>query len=591
LAIADCGFQRDLIAELIGIRSPKSVMSSGSLALILHAHLPFVRHPEHEHFLEEDWFFEAITECYVPLVRMMQRLLDEHVPFKLAMSLTPTLCAMLQDKLLCERYVRHLDSLIDLATRERKRNRNHPPLHELANFYFKIFRETRRFFVDEYKCDLLATFRELRESGGLEIVASAATHGLLPLLQEPVIAEGGDLGVPAFASSTPSRSTLKTVAARAQILIGRDVYVDLFGVEPRGFWLPECAYGPGLESILQEANIRWFVLDTHGLLFGKPRPRRSIYAPCYTPAGPAAFARDHDSSRQVWSAQGGYPGDPAYREFYRDAGFDLPLEHLGPVAHGTRKFSGVKYHRITGAGGQKELYDPAAAERIAERQALHYLEERRRQIREVAAAGFDPIVVVPFDAELFGHWWFEGPGFLEQFIRQSAIERDFRLSTPSEYLTANPTQQIIEPATSTWGEKGYFEVWLNPSNAWIYPQLHIAAQRMSDAARRYASSAVVEQPLRLTGENPPDEAPALQLADRVLKQLARELLLAQSSDWAFLMKTGTAPEYATKRTIDHLARFNRLHDQLVTNTVDEKFLRECQWRDNLFPNVNWSYYV
>jgi 1,4-alpha-glucan branching enzyme len=548
----------------------------GSLALILHAHLPFVRHPEHEHFLEEDWFFEAITECYIPLVRMMQRLIDEHVPFKLAMSLTPPLCAMLQDKLLCERYVRHLDSLIDFATGERKRNRNHPRIRELADFYFKIFRETRRFFVDECKCDLLVTFRELRESGGLEIVASAATHGLLPLLQQPVIAEGGYLDVSALASSTPPRTPPRTTpaatAARAQILIGRDVYVDLFGVEPRGFWLPECAYGPGLESILQEANIRWFVLDTHGLLFGKPRPHRSIYAPCYTPAGPAAFARDRDSSRQVWSAQGGYPGDPAYREFYRDAGFDLPLEHLGPVAHGTRKFSGVKYHRITGVGDQKELYDPVAAERIAERQALHFLEERRRQIREVAAAGFDPIVVVPFDAELFGHWWFEGPRFLEQFIRQAAIERDFRLSTPSEYLAANPTQQIIEPATSTWGENGYFEVWLNPSNAWIYPQLHIAAQRMSEVARRYAENCTP-------------------FTDRALKQLARELLLAQSSDWAFLMKTGTAPEYATKRTIDHLARFNRLHDQLVTNNVDEEFLRECEWRDNLFPNVNWRYYI
>jgi 1,4-alpha-glucan branching enzyme len=355
-------------------------------------------------------------------------------------------------------------------------------------------------------------------------------------------------------------------------LIGRDVYVDLFGVEPRGFWLPECAYGPGLESILQEANIRWFVLDTHGLLFGKPRPRRSIYAPCYTPAGPAAFARDHDSSRQVWSAQGGYPGDPAYREFYRDAGFDLPLEHLGPVAHGTRKFSGVKYHRITGTGGQKQLYDPVAAERIAERQALHFLEERRRQIREVASPGFDPIVVVPFDAELFGHWWFEGPHFLEQFIRQAAIERDFRFSTPSEYLAANPTQQIIEPAISTWGENGYFEVWLNPSNAWIYPQLDIAAQRMTEVARRHAEDCRA-------------------LVERVLKQLARELLLAQSSDWAFLMKTGTARDYATKRTIEHLARFNRLHDQLVTNTVDEEFLRECEWRDNLFPNVNWRYYI
>src|SRR5213078_4679577 len=350
----------------------------GSLALILHAHLPFVRHPEHEHFLEEDWFFEAITECYIPLVRMMQRLVDDHVPFKLAMSLTPTLCAMLQDKLLCERYVRHLDSLIDLATRERKRNRNHPSLRELADFYFKVFGEARRFFVDECKCDLVAAFRELRESGGLEIVASAATHGLVPVLQEPVIAGGCDIGAPAFAWSTPPRSTPAATAARAQVLIGRDVYVDLFGAEPVGFWLPECAYGPGLESILQEANIRWFVLDTHGLLFGKPRPCRSIYAPCYTPSGPAAFARDRDSSRQVWSAHEGYPGDPAYREFYRDIGFDLPMDHLGPIACRNRKFSGVKYHRITGPDDEKELYDPVVAEEVAEKQALHFLEERRR---------------------------------------------------------------------------------------------------------------------------------------------------------------------------------------------------------------------
>jgi 1,4-alpha-glucan branching enzyme len=524
-------------------------MSSGSLALILHAHLPFVRHPEHEHFLEEDWFFEAITECYVPLVRMMQRLVSEHVPFKLTLSLTPTLCAMLRDRLLCDRYVQHLDLLIDLAARERKRNLKEPRLRELADFYFKVFRETRRFFVDECNCDLLTSFRQLRESGGLEIIASAATHGLLPLLLQQ------------------SRE-----AAAAQIFIGRDVYADLFGVEPSGFWFPECAYEPGLESILKEANIRWFVLDTHGLLFAKPRPRRSIFAPCYTPDGPAAFARDNDSSQQVWSAQGGYPGNPVYREFYRDAGFDLPLEHLGPVAHGTRKFSGVKYHRITGPGNQKELYDPAAAEKVAEMQALHFVEERRRQIREATVAGFDPVVVVPFDAELFGHWWFEGPRFLEFLIRQVANEKDFHLSTPSEYLVANPTQQISEPATSTWGENGYFETWLSPGNAWIYPQLRIAAQRMSERTRGHAQDCDA-------------------LTERALKQLARELLLAQSSDWAFLVKTGTAREYATQRTIDHLVRFNRLHDQLAANTVDEAFLSECESRDNLFPNVNWRYYL
>ena len=429
-----------------------------------------------------------------------------------------------------------------------------------------MFREIRAFFVDECRHDLLEVFRNLRETGALEIIASAATHGSLPILQH----------------QAPQ-------AARAQILIGRDVYVDLFRAGPNGFWLPECAYAPGLEAIFQEANIRWFVLDAHGLLFGKPRPCRSIYAPCYTPAGPAAFARDRDSSRQVWSAHEGYPGDPAYREFYRDIGFDLPMEHLGPVARGSRKFSGVKYHRITGRGDEKQLYDRAAAENAAAKHASHFLEQRRQQIREISELGFDPIVVAPFDAELFGHWWFEGPSFLEQFIRQVANERDFRLTTPSEYLAAHPTQQIVEPAASTWGENGHLAVWLDPSNAWIYPHLQVAAQKMIGLAQ--SASAVVEQPLRSPNGRSAGGAPGLQFADRVLKQLARELLLAQSSDWAFLIKTGTAREYATNCTIDHLARFDRLHDQFVANDLDEEFLRDCEWRDNLFPNLNWQYYV
>jgi len=535
------------------------------LALILHAHLPFVRHPEHEHFLEEDWLFEAITETYIPLLQMMQRLLHDNVPFKLTMSLTPTLCAMLQDELLRERYVRHLDLLIDLAARERKRNRNQPELADLGEFYFELFSASRRFFVDEWKCDLLAAFRQLRDTGPLEIIACAATHGLLPLIQQ----------------QSPA-------AARAQVFVGRDAYVDLFGAEPSGFWLPECAYALGVDSILQEVNIRWFVLDAHGLLFGSPQPQRAIYAPCYTPAGPAVFARDRDSSRQVWSAEEGYPGDPAYREFYRDVGFDLPFEHLGPVARGVRKFSGVKYHRITGQRKEKELYDRAEAEKAADAHAAHFLEQRRAQFRQLASENTDPIVTVPFDAELFGHWWFEGPRFLELFIRKVAREeKDFCLTSPSDYLTAHPTEQTVEPAASSWGDKGHLEVWIDENNSWIYPHLHAAAQRMTKLARELAADLTKTPAGNLTVSN--SQVSEL-LADRVLTQLGRELLLAQSSDWAFLMRTGTAREYATKRTLDHLARFNKLHDQFVARQVDEKFLADCEWRDNLFPNLNWRYY-
>ena len=251
------------------------------------------------------------------------------------------------------------------------------------------------------------------------------------------------------------------------------------------------------------------------------------------------------------------------------------MKHLGPIAPRSRKFSGVKYHRITGGDDEKQLYDRASAKAAAAKHASHFLEQRRQQVREISEFGFDPIVVAPFDAELFGHWWFEGPAFLEQFIRLAANEADLRLTTPSEYLTAHPTLQIVEPAASTWGQNGHLTVWLDPTNGWIYPHLHAAAQKMTQIARHYA-----------TGESNMTD-----ISDRVLKQLARELLLAQASDWAFLIKTGTAREYATRRTIDHLARFNRLHDQFVINDVDDEFLRDCEWRDNLFPNVNWRYYV
>jgi 1,4-alpha-glucan branching enzyme len=265
------------------------------------------------------------------------------------------------------------------------------------------------------------------------------------------------------------------------------------------------------------------------------------------------------------------------------------MEHLGQAGPGLRKFSGIKYHRVTGGRHDKELYDRVAAERVADVQASHFLEQHRRQFDQASRPGFEPVIVAPFDAELFGHWWFEGPMFLERFIRQVAGGRTFTLTTPSEYLASHPTEQTIQPATSTWGEKGYLEVWLNEKNAWIYPHLHAAAQEMTEQAGRF--SGIIGQPLPVTASASRGGAPAPQFADRVLQQLARELLLAQASDWAFLIKTGTAHEYATKRTLDHLDRFNRLRQLLGAGNNDEEFLRECEERDNLFPNLNWRYFT
>ncbi|MEO6871435.1 MAG: 1,4-alpha-glucan branching protein domain-containing protein [Chthoniobacterales bacterium] len=525
--------------------------SLGQLSLLLHAHLPFVRHPEHEDFLEEDWLFEAVTESYLPLLRVMRRLAADGVPFRLTMSLTPPLCAMLRDELLQQRYLRYLERAIALARHEVERNRHHAQLSGLAQFYLRFFSEARTFYEETLARDLVRAFRELQDDGFLEIIASAATHAFLPALQ-----------------NFPE-------AQRAQIRIGCDSYRESFGRESTGFWLPECGYSDGLDSLLQEANIRWFVVDTHGLMFAEPRPLFAFFAPCYTPAGPAVFARDRESSQEVWSAESGYPGDPAYRDFYRDIGYDLPVEALRPFVRpiGTRKFSGIKYHRVSSATEEKQFYDPATANERAETHAEDFYNKRRARFREVAASGFTPIVLAPFDAELFGHWWFEGPHFLETLLRRvTRGPQDLRLATPGQFLGAHPAQQIVRPSPSSWGENGFSGVWLNENNAWIYPLLHSATRRMIDLARDHR-----------TTSDP--------LVERALRQAARELLLAQSSDWAFLLKTRTAPEYARARTRDHLRRFAGLDEQLRAKQIDEVSLAECEDRAPIFPHLDWRYYL
>ncbi len=531
------------------------------VSLVLHAHLPFVRHPEHERFLEENWLFEAITETYIPLLEVLEGWRQAGMRARLALTLTPTLCAMLQDPLLQSRYARRLDELIELTEKEIHRTLWEKPFHELALFYAHRLSAARRYYQ---RCggDLVGAFRNLQDAGQIEIVASAATHALLPLM----------------AGHPPS--------VRAQILIGRDQYRECFGRDPRGFWLPECAYAENLDEILHAANLRWFILDSHGILHANPRPRYGMFAPIVTPSGVAAFGRDLPSAKQVWSRDEGYPGDPRYRDFYRDIGFDLDLDYLDPylAAPGQRGFTGIKYHRITGPGQTKAVYERLAAVQAADQHAAHFLAARLQQAERLKELlDRPPLVVCPYDAELFGHWWYEGPEFLDLFVRKADYDQQvFSLVSPEDYLREQPTHQVALPAPSSWGEEGYWRMWLNETNEWIYPHLQMAQERMSELARRFG---------------PPDSAapaaaPGLPrtLLERALRQAARELLLAQASDWPFILRTGTSPEYARGRVTGHLRDFSTLYSQLMNLRVDERWLESVESRDNLFPNLNYSYW-
>jgi len=518
----------------------------GCLALVLHAHLPFVRHPEGESFQEENWFFEALSESYIPLLQMMRRLLRQGIRFQITLSVSPTLCAMLSDPLLRDRYVIHLDRLAGLLEHECDRNEGNKKLFALSQFYRDFVAETRRTFAEEWDSDLLGVLRQLRGTGAVEIMASAATHAILPIMQR-----------------SPG-------AANAQIAIGCDQFREIFGGEPSGFWLPECAYSSGIAESLQAENVRWFIVDAHAVEQALPPARRGSFAPSFTKAGPAAFARNIRASREVWSAEQGYPGNPAYRDFYRDIGFDLSPEELAPFPKGT--FTGIKYHRVTGRGvPAKELYDRRQAEETARGHALHFVEGCISELQSLQANDWNPIMTVPFDAELFGHWWFEGPIFLEHLLL-AAAENNLPLTTPTEFLAHNSTQQVIEPAASSWGDKGFLDVWLDEKCGWIYPHLFTANARMNTLAK--------SRSLKATADD-----------ERVLRQLARELLLAQSSDWAFLIRNETAKNYATRRVTDHLSRFATLADQFERRKVDRDFLAQCEGQDNLFPNVDWRRYA
>lgn len=527
-------------------------MKRGFLSLILHAHLPYVRHPEHDSFFEENWLFEAITECYIPLIGVLDRLQNDKVPYRLTLSLSPPLICMLRDELLQTRYLKYLHQSLELAEKEIIRTRLQPEFQKLARLYRRFYKKTLAIYQNQYDCDLLSAFKKHHTAGTLELITCAATHGLLPLLN------------------------ISDIAVRNQINIGIETFKTNLGFSPSGFWLPECAYYPGVETLLANAGINYFFVDSHGITNASQRPRNGVYAPLDCGNGVMAFARDPESSRQVWSSQEGYPGDHDYREYYKDIGFDLDLDYIAPyiLDSDIRINTGIKYYRITGTDLPKESYNPKKAQAKARQHAQDFINKRQQQIMALnTRMDRPPIIIAPYDAELFGHWWFEGPQWLECVLRlASNPSNPVQTISCSDYLAQQSNHQIAIPSASTWGDQGYFSYWINETNNWIYPFLHKAEAEMEQLVLDFDGLTITS------------------LQKRALNQAARSILLAQASDWPFIMKSGTTTDYANKRITDHLARFNYLHDAIRKNNINNRYLTALETMDNIFPTINfWDY--
>lgn len=523
-------------------------MATNTIGLILNAHMPYVRHPEYPRFLEEDWLFEAISGTYLPLLRALKKLRSEGIPFKITISLSPILCTMFSDPILQGRFTEYLKLHQELGERELIRCQSQEPeCLELAQHYLNEIELNLQEYFELYECNILDGFRDLEQSGHIEIITSAATHAYLPLLAD------------------------YPTAINAQIELAVQSHINYFKKRPKGFWLPECGYTPGLEEYLLQDELSFFQLSSQALALAEQKVERGNYAPVSCPNGVFGFARDFHLTSLVWSNIEGYPTDPDYREFYRDIGYDLPLDYIRPYIHSpeVRVFTGFKYYAITARGNNKEYYNPEKALLRVDDHAenfLYMVKEKGQKIRPLLDR--DPFYTVVFDIELFGHWWYEGVHWLESIIRKSARNNDIRFETPLDYLAKYPENQVLQPSESSWGQGGYANVWANGSNVWMYRHIYKAIERMEELALRFPNQSSLKQ--------------------RFLNQAAREVLLAMSSDWPFIINSGNSAIYAERRFREHIGNFNVVYDNMCKNAVSTEWLVKAEKRNIVFPDIDYN---
>lgn len=497
-----------------------------SIILLLHSHLPFIREPHIKESIEETWFFEAIIESYIPLIRAFEELIENNIKFKIVLSLSPTLLEMLDDAYLMKRLNEHINKLTLLLERELRRT-NKTPFHEIVRFYRKKIYEIKEFLKNRKIVD---AFQDMARAGYLELITTAATHAYLPVF-----------------SFYPEVVNL-------QIKIGLGIYkkhIRSKGSFFQGFWLPECGYYEGLFPILKKANVDWTVLEGHAIVFGNPVPPQGIFRPVLSPEGIVLFGRDAETCRFVWSKVGGYPGNPWYRDFYSDVCYELSNEEWKVFRRdGIRHHTGLKYYRVTGDKGKKKPYILEKALHVAKIHAKDFVKRLERRAEQALSFTDDPVIVIAFDTELFGHWWFEGPVWLQRTIELIAKNRSLRLVIPEDIVNKSFHRlREVSPLPSSWGEGGFSSTWLSKENSAYLRAIYRAIESAPEDLFNSSEGDVINHPF-------------------TTPSALRELLLMESSDFLFMLKRDEmAQRYGEKRLKEHLSAFygTILNDEKVSH--------------------------
>jgi 1,4-alpha-glucan branching enzyme len=554
---------------------------------ILHSHLPWVLgHGRWPH--GTDWLNEAVAECYIPLLQQLFDLTSKGYHPHLTIGLTPILQEQLRSNVFPSEFQFYLDNKITAAEDDSKEfsHKGQSTLYAVAQMWHAFYINIKEEFNGSLRGDIISGFKKLQDNGYLEIITSAATHGYLPLIKH-------------------DRSI------NAQIQLGIQTYQTHFDKKPRGIWLPECAYRPsyewtppvgrkgekytrkGIDEFLSAHGLQYFVTDSHMLKGGKAigvylsrfkalknlwqrfekesvkaqtdvhKTPHDIYLvasdPSRTPV--AVFTRDPKTALQVWSGDMGYPGESCYLDF-----------------HKKRFPGGLRYWSVTDPKidmALKQIYTPHVTEEKIISHARHFV----ALLRDLAEQHYHQhnrpaLICTPFDTELFGHWWFEGPRWLYHVLK--IIEEDdmIELVTGSTAIEILEPEQVIALPEGSWGEGGFHYIWLNQWTEWTWKRLYEIEDEFYILYKRFRFST--------------DD-----MIISILKQLAREFLLLQSSDWQFLISTWSARDYAELRFSHHYENFQLLSSALVDYSKDnhlpdsvKTLITEISHQDNCFPHLD-----
>lgn len=553
------------------------------VTIVLHTHIPHVLH--HGTWPHgSDWLCEAVAECYLPLLKMCDRLAADGIRPGITFDISPVLCEQLSHPDFPSLFEAYCQDHAELANTDADRFAadGNAEQEQLARGWSEWYLNRCEEFSGDFKSDIVGAFKRLQDAGAIEILTCGVTHGYLPLLAEDASVD-------------------------LQVRLAVANYKRHFGKHPRGIWLPECAYRPaypwrtllpvaaysvarmraGVEHALVANNLDYFITDEGALSASTPlgmaegqgamaysemyglekrllddRTPMQIYRVASTLGAEsvAVFTRNRNIALQVWSGDTGYPGDPDYLDFHK------------------KYFqSALRYWRVTDNKADmqyKQLYVPEWAEKRAVEHAKHYTE-----ILEITARyyqdeyGKDPTLCLPFDTELFGHWWFEGPLFLEHVLRNIHASNHLSTSTTSEQHDAVMPRLVVALPESSWGKNGNHDVWMNPEVQWTWEKEYLLERRVRMLIEKHRAASW---------------DPTMR---RLVLNTFRQMLLAQASDWQFLISTFSSKEYAQMRFHNHATDAMTLADSAERYAVsgnlsakEQAALEACEKRDTLLQN-------